>query len=390
MGLLLAYLALLSLLALAVRDRSAPGQGGGHTFAIIVPAHNEELALAPTVQSLQNLSYFRERYNIIVIADNCTDKTADIGRSLGARVLERKDVQLRGKGHALRWCMDLLLRESPSYDAFVVIDADTEVAVDFLEVMDRYLSSGARVIQSSDMVKPQPGAWSAELTRIGFTLYNHARPLGRSAFGGSAGLRGNGMCFAASVLRAHPWDAYSRAEDLEYGLRLLLEGTRVTFAPGAKVFATMPDRAANAETQRARWEGGRLPLIRKYFGPLVRRAVLGLSVVHADALVDLVTPPLVNMLSLTVLFLGVNIILALFGVHGALVYSLCWAIASALGFLHLFAGLAASRADRDQFAALFHLPQYVIWKLFLYARLVGKRKEREWIRTTREVPRRLE
>jgi len=351
---------------------------------VIVPAHNEELTLAPTLRSIQNLTYPRERFSVNVIADNCTDRTAEIGRSLGARVLERSNLELRGKGYALRWCTDLLLSEDPSPDAIVVVDADTEVAPDFLEVMDRYLTSGARVIQSSDMVKPHPGAWSSEMTRIGFTLYNHARPLGRSVFGGSAGLRGNGMCFDGSVLRAHPWDAYSRAEDLEYGLRLLLEDTRVTFAPEAKVLATMPDQAANAVTQRARWEGGRLPLIRRYILPLAGRAIFRLSLAHADALIDLVTPPLVNMLALTVLFIGVNCLLAIFGVEGGLLCALGWTIACGLGFFHLFVGLAASKADRAQFTALLHLPQYVGWKLLVYARLSGRKKEREWIRTTRE------
>jgi len=384
LALLLAYLALLSLLALAVRDRKAPTQAGGHTFAVIVPAHNEELTLAPTLRSIQSLSYARDRFSVIVIADNCTDRTAEIARELGARVLERANLELRGKGYALRWCMDLLLSENPPPEAIVVVDADTEVATDFLDVMDRYLTAGARVIQSSDMVKPHPGAWSSEMTRIGFTLYNHARPLGRSVFGGSAGLRGNGMCFAASVLKAHPWDAYSRAEDLEYGLELLLEDTRVTFAPEAKVLATMPDQASNAVTQRARWEGGRLPLIRRYILPLARRAIFSLSLPHADALIDLATPPLVNMLALTVLFVGVNALLAIFGVEGALVCAVAWMIASAFGFAHLFVGLAASRADRAQFEALFHLPQYVVWKILVYARLAGGKKEREWIRTTRE------
>jgi len=387
MGILLGYLAFLSLLALVIRRRPPPPVTDLRRFAIIVPAHNEELAIGGTLKSFRALSYPRPWYSVVVIADNCTDRTAEIARQAGAEVLERSDGELRGKGYALRWCMDILLARNPGYDAFIVIDADSEAAPDFLDVMNRYLAAGSAVVQCSDMVKPQPGAWSAEMTRIGFTLYNHARPLGRSILGGSAGLRGNGMCFTAATIRAHPWDAFTRAEDLEYGLRLLLDGTRVAFAPEARVLATMPVQSRNAETQRARWEGGRIPLIRKYAGALAWKAVKGGSFVHADALVDLITPALVNMLALTLLFAGGNLVLVAAGFSGSLTFAMLWGLAALLGLVHLFVGLAASGADRGQYTALLHLPRYVFWKIALYARLTRGKRESEWIRTTRESSR---
>jgi 1,2-diacylglycerol 3-beta-glucosyltransferase len=386
-GFFLGYLAILSVLAFVVRRRSFPlHRDQGRRFAIIVPAHNEEFTVGRTLESFLRLNYPRDLVTVVVVADNCSDNTEEAARRGGAEVLVRTDAEKRGKGYALRWAMDQLLERTPAFDALVVIDADSEADPEFLNAVDRALASGARVVQCSDMVRPQPGAWSSELTRVGFTLYNHARPLGRAAFGGSAGLRGNGMCFAASVLREHPWDAFSRAEDLEYGLRLLLDGVRVVFAPDARVYATMPVDSKNAETQRARWEGGRLPLIRRYAGPLVRRALLRGWIVHADALIDLVTPALVNMLALALSFAVVNAVLWFAGVWGAELFAGLWLVAAVLGIVHLFAGLAASGADRGQYAVLLSLPKFVLWKFALYLKLARGSRETSWIRTTREFP----
>ena len=382
--LLLGYLALLSILALVGRHLPPPAAKEIRRLAIVVPAHNEELTIERTVGSLKKLEYPAGKFSVTVIADNCTDTTAALARQAGVDVLERRNETERGKGYALRWAIDRLLKTVPEQEAFIVIDADTEAAPDFLRVVNEYLDAGAQVVQSSDMVRPQPEAWSAEMTRIGFTLYNHARPLGRSMLGGSAGLRGNGMCFRASVMRAHPWDAFSRAEDLEFGLMLLLEGISVTFAPEARVIATMPLQAHNAVSQRTRWEGGRLPLIRRYAGRLLKNSILHGSYSCFDALMDLVTPPVVTTLVAALGFAVVNIGLAAAGVPGTARCAVLWSCVVVLGLTHLFVGLKASGADRGQYEALRHLPRYATWKLGVYARRILGAREHEWVRTTRE------
>ena len=260
---LLLYLVTLSVLALSARKELKGSAARLRRFAVVVPAHNEETAIERTLHSLMDLDYPRDLFSVIVIADNCTDRTAEIAGGLGAEVLVREDPTQRGKGYALRWAFDRLLAPELRYDGVVVIDADTAASRDFLSVMNRFLERGAVSIQSCDIVKPQPDAWSSEVTRLGFALYNHVRPLGRSVIGCSAGVRGNDMCFAAETLKRYPWGAFSITEDLEYGLHLLLHGVVTAFAPEAKVYATMPRDADNARSQRGRWEGGRLPVLKK-------------------------------------------------------------------------------------------------------------------------------
>ena len=380
----LGYLLLVTLLASRARLRHSFAAVTRRKFAVIVPAHNEEAGIAATLRSIAAVAYPRALVEIVVVADNCTDATAARARNEGARVVERREPGLRGKGYALRYGFDRLLASEAAYDAFVVIDADSVVSTNFLSVMNWYLEHGSSAVQSSDLVDPGNTAWSAQMTRVGFLLYNYVRPLGRRVLGGTAGLRGNGMCFSASVLKEIPWEAYSVNEDLEYGTHLLLRGVNVTFAPEATVLATMPAEANNARSQRARWEGGRFHIMRLYALRLLGRALGTPSLACLDAFVDLVMPALTNLVGAVLAAGFLTLILALAGVPAAGLYALLWGVAAAAGGLHLFIGLRVAGADPAAYVALAHLPRYALWKLSVYAGMPGRWSRNVWARTARE------
>lgn len=383
-GGLSAYLVMLSILALVGRDRRVHLLPPEKTFAFIVPAYNEEIVIEKTLKSLLEVDYPREKFEVIVVADNCTDQTAEVAQRAGATVYERHDSTRRGKGYALRWIFDALLKDRSPFDAFIVIDADSTVSKNFLLVMNTYLRNGAQVIQSSDLVARQ-NSWSSEITRLGFVLYNYVRPLGRKVIGCSAGLRGNGMCFSAEVLKHNPWNAFSRTEDLEFGLRLLLHGVNIEFAPEATVLATMPVHSNNALTQRARWEGGRYPVLAHYGPQLVRAALRSRSFKYLDAFIDLVTPPLVNLMVFSLAVLLLNIVLVLIGLREGTLYIPWWVLVSWIVVSHVLIGIFAAGSDRSLFRVLLHVPQYAVWKIGLYARIVLFGRWKGWIRTTREA-----
>jgi 1,2-diacylglycerol 3-beta-glucosyltransferase len=384
LGFFLSYLLLLSILALIARTKTEFHTAHQKAFAVVVPAHNEELVIERTLRSLFTVDYRSELYDVIVVADNCTDRTAEIARSVGAVVYERDDASRKGKGYALRWCFDKILRSSCDYDAVVVVDADSLVSKNFLEVMNFNLDHGAKVLQAADIVLPQPGVWSPEVTRIALLLYNYVRPLGRKVLGFTAGLRGNGMCFSTEILRTVPWDAFSITEDLEYGVRLLRQGIRVTFVPEATVYARMPELAKNAETQRARWESGRIAVIKTNVGQLLGDAVRKFSLRSLDMAVELLMPAFVNMLVVSGLMFFITLILAAAGISTMYGFLLLWGIVVGMGVLHVLIGLIAAKADRSMYTAILYLPRYALWKLYLYAKLVFRGRPDEWIRTSRE------
>ena len=103
-----------------------------HKFMAVIPAHNEEAVIKNLVESLTAQNYPKELYDIYVIADNCTDKTAAIAKECGALVYERFDEKNKTKGHALSWFLNKKIQENADYDAFCVFDADNIVDKNFL------------------------------------------------------------------------------------------------------------------------------------------------------------------------------------------------------------------------------------------------------------------
>ena len=380
---LLGYQFLLGLLALNAKKITSFETEKNRKFAIVVPAHNEEKIIAKTIYSLSGLIYPKRNYEVFVIADNCTDNTAKIAGSLGATVLERTNADKTGKGYALRWAFDKILAEQDTFDAIIVVDADSLISGNYLEVMNYYMEQGSRVIQSSDLVLPDPGNWSVEATRIGFMLYNYVKPLGRKVLKLNMGLRGNGMCFSADVLREVPWKAWSLIEDVEYGLNLLLHGEKIDFAPEATVLAQMPVEALNAESQRSRWEIGRFGIIKTYTGKFLVKAIKERSASYFDVFLDLITPPFVNIMLVTTAILSFTILLWLLNLLPAL-HIFLWGLLLILGVAYFFVGLYVSGADKNLYKSILRIPYYIFWKIKLYLNVFRNGKTKEWVRTERD------
>src|SRR6185437_7495205 len=157
---ILLALPLLYLLALAVgatigtirRSRTPVGEEPASRFAIVVPAHNEELLIGTMLSSLAQIEYPPDRYDIHIIADNCTERTAEIANAAGVHVQVRTDLEHRGKGYALSWAFNLLMNGAIHYDAYVVLDADAVVAPGLLKALARGLARGGSALQSQNAV----------------------------------------------------------------------------------------------------------------------------------------------------------------------------------------------------------------------------------------------
>jgi len=379
------------LLAATLGRRALPPAGDSAPLhlAVIVPAHDEEMVLAATLRSLQAQQYPRDAFEVVVVADNCTDRTAEIAREHGVTVLERSSASERGKGYALNHAITHLLGRPAPPDGFVIVDADTWAAPDFLACMSRRLAGGgdARGFgawQGRYGVLGGDG-WRVALMSGAFDLVNHVKPLGREGLGLSVGLKGNGMAFTRAIAAQVPWAGGSLTEDLDYGLELARRfGLRVGYAPEARVRAQMPAGGAQAASQRSRWERGRARAIKERALPLLAEGLRRRSPLLLDAAWDLLVPPLAELAAFAVfadllVVLGVTLHLlphpALWGAAAA---------ATGLGLaVYILGGLRVAEAPPAAYAALARAPFYALWKFVLLARKLRRHESQAWVRTAR-------
>lgn len=343
-------------------------------FAVLIPAHNEEAVIGRVLESLRDVDYPAELTDVHVIADNCEDGTGPLAAAAGVRVLSRHDDQARGKGYALRWALETIPLER--YGAVVMVDADSVVDRDFLTVMDARLVAGAQAVQGYYAVLDTRSTSSA-LRAASFALMHYVRPLGKSLFGGSCGLKGNGMAFASALLAEMGWQSFSVTEDAEQHMRLMERGVRVEFAPEAIVWGDMPSSLGRARSQNLRWEAGRWKVARRSSLPLLWRGLQRRSLALIDAAVEPLIPPLSVVAGLAVvaglsgLFLGSSFLV----VTGA---------AALIGLaVHVVGGLLLARAPLNAWVSLLAAPIYLPWKAGLYfLALLGVGGEK-WVRTPR-------
>lgn len=370
------YLDLLSVAAALWRRTPAPVPPRNR-FALLVPAYNEEVLLPRLLESISALDFPHHMFDVHVVADNSTDRTAQVAAAGGATVHERQDEHLQGKGYALQWLLARIRRADARYDAFVILDADSVVSPNFLSIMDRHLARGDQVIQSHYSVLNHEAHWSSALRFAALALFNDLRPRGRDALGLSAGLRGNGMCFRAAVIERFGWDAYTLAEDVELHLKLVDAGLRVTYAPDARVDADMPTSLRQATSQNVRWERGRLQMLRTFGPRLFLDGVRRRDAVRLDALAEQLVPPLSVLSSVTLLSF---LVAALLRVSGPLRLA-SLVLLGQIGYV--VAGLRLVNAPPRIYLAFLRAPVYVIWKLWIYASAAVGISDNRWIRTPR-------
>ena len=369
----------LGLLAVLSRVPAPPRGGELLGVAVIVPAHNELGNIEATVRSLLATDYPADHRRVIVLADNCTDATADVARAAGAEVIERTDDERRGKGFALTDTFPRVLAD-PAVDVVMVVDADTLVTPNLLRAASAHIGSGAEVLQARYAIRNANDSWRTRLLQIAFAAFHDVRSLGRERLGVSCGLRGNGMAFSRDALRRVPHHTETVIEDLEFGIRLALEGIRVRYVHEATVFGEMPADSASSAVQRRRWEGGRVQLRRLFAGPLVRRAVSDRDRLAADLAMDLLVPPLGQLVGVLVVGLGGSVVLAL--VSGGGVAPIVWGIGVGGVVVHVARGWQLSGTGARGLVDLLAAPLYVGWKLTSKAVRV-RRPPTEWVRTPR-------
>jgi len=349
-------------------------------FLILVPAHNEGENLIPTLSSLRRLDYSTHLFDVVVIADNCTDRTASVARQNGCQVWERSDPLRRGKGHALGWALGRM--PSESYDAVAIIDADTQCSSNLLKVFSRELRFEETPVQASVELafSAESPSWLSMTTRAAQRAEESYVSVPRSRFRLYQGLQGTGFCIPVKVLGDVPWMAFSICEDLEYAFQLATKRVAVRFVRDAIVTSAMTGRLEYATRQRQRWARGTYTLIAKLIPLQFASAIFNRDWRSLESCLYLATR---SRLPLAVLTLLCGIGLLLVDGHGMPIVGMLYLLVVLMEISYGVAVVSAVRPKNGQLLLLLGFIRYSLWILQKHAAAILTFRRAGWDRTER-------
>ena len=346
---------------------------------ILIPAHNEEAGLPATLSSLQSQLGIADR--ILVVADNCRDRTADVARRAGVDVVERSHAELRGKGYALDFGVQALAAAPP--DVVVIVDADCIVGDGAIARLAGLAFQHRRPVQALYLMHaPVVSGPLKKIAEFAWIVKNKVRPLGWFRLGWPCQLMGTGMAFPWQTIRAARLATGHIVEDMKLGMDLALAGSAPMFCPHALVYSYFPTSNEGTQSQRTRWEHGHLSMITSTAPATllagVRRASAGLFAFG----LDLCVPPLALLVLLVCGLTGLSLLLALSG--GPVAPLVLGILAgTALGAAILMAWWRHGRAVLNG-KELALAAWYVVAKVPLYFRFLFHRQV-AWVRSKRDT-----
>ena len=307
-----------------------------HKFMAIIPAHNEEMVVGNLIESLKNQTYDKNLYDIYVIADNCTDKTAEVARKAGAIVYERFDNAHKTKGYALQWFLKQKIAENADYDAFFVFDADNIVDKNFIKNMNKKLCQGEEVVQGYRDIKNPTDNWITAGYALFYWTMHRMYHLARYNIGLSPLLNGTGFMVKFDVVKPNGWETETLTEDIEFSLKQIIQGRKLGWATDAIVYDEQPTSFKQAWSQRSRWTVGHMQCLKKYTGKLYKAVKEHKTLMNFDGLLYLMGMP---MLIITLGLLVVNF--AIYAGNGMTTAALLWNYARYIGATFLLPPLTA-------------------------------------------------
>ncbi len=238
-----------------------------HRYAVLISARNEETVISTIVDSIHHQDYPQELIDIYVIADNCTDKTAEAAEKAGAIVYVRNDMEQVGKGYALDYALGRISEERGGdyYNGYFVFDADNILDTNYISAMNRTFSDGHRIITSYRNSTNYGTNWIT----AGYALWyireskflNHSRMLLNSG----CAISGTGFLVSSDVIKEMGgWKYFLLTEDIEFSISNAMRGEKIAFCSDAILYDEQPQTFKQSWTQRLRWARGFLQVFKKY------------------------------------------------------------------------------------------------------------------------------
>ena len=242
-------------------------------YAVLIPARNEEKVIPHLIASIKGQTYPSDMIDIFVIADNCTDNTAQVARDAGAIVFPRHNTEQVGKGYALDYGFSVIRSQyaDKGYEAYFVFDADNVLDVNYFREMNKTFDAGAKASTSYRNSKNYGSNWISAGYAVWFLREAKFLNQARLTLNTSCAISGTGFFIAADVIeKAGGWKWHLLTEDIEFSASSILQGVRIAYTPTAILYDEQPITFRDSWNQRFRWAKGFYQVFGKYGWRLVK------------------------------------------------------------------------------------------------------------------------
>ena len=347
-------------------------------IAVLIPAHNESSAMIATLNSIR--TQLRSQDRLLVVADNCSDDTAEVAKKNGAEVINRHDSKNRGKGYALDFGLKYLSHSPPN--VVVIIDADCVLEANVLSQLAANALMHARPVQALYLMHAKGIELKSKIAEFAWCVKNFVRPLGYSNLGLPCQLMGTGMAFPWTTILNADLANGNIVEDMKLGIDLAIAGTPPIFYSQSKVTSYFPMASEVQSGQKTRWEHGHLVMILTEVPRLLTQSIVKRDINLLAMAFDLAVPPLALLVMLLIGYSGVTVVIFMLYDLGHLAFQVTL---FALVILSVAITIAWWGWGKNiiSLSTLLFVPVYITLKIPHYINFLLKR-QKTWNKTERD------
>ncbi len=236
-----------------------------HRYAVLIAARNESAVISQLINSIKKQKYPSFLVDIYVVADNCTDNTADVAREAGATVFERFNRQYVGKGYALDFAFKIIMKRNEKYEGYFIFDADNLLDENYMAEMNKVFDNGYKIVTSYRNSKNYDTNWLS----AGYSLWflREAKYLNNSRMILKTGcaISGTGFMVSDEIIRKNNgWKHHLLTEDIEFSIDNAIQGEKIGYCGSAILYDEQPYLFEQSWNQRLRWAKGFYQVFAKY------------------------------------------------------------------------------------------------------------------------------
>lgn len=283
-----------------------------HKFAAVISARNERDVIGQLISSIKSQNYPKDKLDVFVIADNCTDDTAQVAREAGAIVYERFNKVQVGKGYALDWLFKIIDRDhkDAGYEGYMIFDADNILDVNYVSEMNKVFDNGYDILTSYRNSKNFDSNWISAAYSLWFLREARYLNNSRMQLGTSCAISGTGFLVGANVIEENGgWIHHLLTEDIEFTCDSVSKGMKIGYASKAVLYDEQPTKFSQSYTQRLRWAKGFYQVFANYGGKLLKGVLKG-SFSCLDMFMTVMPAMLLTLLSVLINVVAIPVAIA--------------------------------------------------------------------------------